>query len=76
MEMSVVQSMEIDTRPFKSEHSGSKPDSTPTGIAACLEDGTLEHAQQVAVHESPRTTKLYDRTTEQVSLNEIERIAI
>jgi hypothetical protein len=25
---------------------------------------------------SPRTTKLYDRTTDQVSLDEIERIAI
>jgi len=38
--------------------------------------GTLEHAQQIAAHESPRTTKLYDRTTDQVSLDEIERIAI
>jgi integrase len=24
--------------------------------------GTLEHAQQIAAHESPRTTKLYHRT--------------
>ena len=48
-----------------------------TGITACLENGgTLEHAQQIAAHESPRTTKLYDRTTDQVSLDEIERIAI
>ena len=48
-----------------------------TGITAYLENGgTLEHAQQIAAHESPRTTKLYDRTTEQVSLDEIERIAI
>jgi integrase/recombinase XerD len=39
-------------------------------------DGTLEHAQQIAAHESPRTTKLYDRTTDQVSLDEIERMAI
>jgi hypothetical protein len=38
--------------------------------------GTLEHAQQIAAHESPRTTKLYDRTTDQVSLDEIERISI
>jgi integrase/recombinase XerD len=37
--------------------------------------GTLEHAQQIAAHESPRTTKLYDRTTDQVSHDEIEQIA-
>jgi len=48
-----------------------------TGITTYLENGgTLEHAQQIAAHESPRTTKLYDRTTDQVSLDEIERIAI
>jgi site-specific recombinase XerD len=33
------------------------------GITAYLENGgTLEHAQAMAAHESPRTTKLYDRT--------------
>jgi integrase len=33
-----------------------------TGIAAYLADGgALEHAQEMAAHESPRTTKLYDR---------------
>jgi integrase/recombinase XerD len=48
-----------------------------TGITAYLEDGgTLEHAQQIAAHESPRTTKLYDRTNDQITLDEIERIAI
>lgn len=48
-----------------------------TGITAYLENGgTLEHAQQIAAHESPRTTKLYDRTTDQITLDEIERIAI
>jgi hypothetical protein len=37
--------------------------------------GTLEHAQQIAAHESPRTTKLYDRTPrEHVSVDEVERI--
>ena len=35
-----------------------------------------EHAQQIAAHESPRTTKLYDRTNDQITLDEIERIAI
>ena len=48
-----------------------------TGIAAYLEArGTIEKAQQIAAHESPKTTKLYDRTKDQISLDEIERIAI
>ena len=38
--------------------------------------GTLEHAQQIAAHESPRTTKLYDRTQDEISLDEVERIRI
>jgi len=38
--------------------------------------GTIEHAQQIANHESPRTTKLYDRTNDAISLDEIERIII
>ena len=34
-----------------------------TGITAYLGNGgALEHAQSMAAHESPRTTKLYDRT--------------
>ena len=33
-----------------------------TGITAYLSNGrTLEHAQQIAGHASPKTTKLYDR---------------
>jgi integrase/recombinase XerD len=48
-----------------------------TGITAYLENGgTIEHAQQIAAHESPRTTKLYDRTSDAISLDEIERIII
>jgi len=38
--------------------------------------GTLEKAQQIAAHASARTTKLYDRTNDQLTLDEIERIAI
>ena len=38
--------------------------------------GTLENAQAIAAHESPRTTKLYDRTSDEVSLDEIERIRL
>jgi integrase/recombinase XerD len=46
-----------------------------TGITLYLENGgSLEHAQQIADHASPRTTKLYDRTGDQLSLDEIERI--
>ena len=48
-----------------------------TGITAYLEaGGTIEKAQQIAAHESPKTTKLYDRTSDQITLDEIERIAI
>jgi integrase/recombinase XerD len=46
-----------------------------TGITTYLQNGgTLEHAQTIANHESPRTTKLYDRTKEELSLDEMERI--
>ena len=42
-----------------------------TGITAYLSNGgTLEHAQQIAGHASPRTTKLYDRTADTVTLDE------
>jgi len=48
-----------------------------TGITAYLEaGGTLENAQAMAAHESPRTTKLYDRTDDAVTLDEVERITI
>jgi integrase/recombinase XerD len=48
-----------------------------TGITAYLENGgTIEKAQGIAAHESPRTTKLYDRRGDAVSLDEVERIAI
>jgi hypothetical protein len=38
--------------------------------------GTLENAQLMAAHESPRTTKLYDRTGDEITLDEVERIRI
>jgi hypothetical protein len=48
-----------------------------TGITAYLEaGGTLENAQAMAAHESPRTTKLYDRTGDAITLDEVERITI
>jgi integrase/recombinase XerD len=59
------------------------PDSTcchsfrATGITTyLLNGGTLEKAQQIANHQSSSTTKLYDRTSDEVSLDEIERIVI
>jgi len=48
-----------------------------TGITAYLGNGgTLEHAQEMAGHESPRTTKLYDRTKERLTQDEVERIRL
>jgi len=43
-----------------------------TGITAYLKNG----GKQIAGHESPRTTKLYDRRHEEISLDEVERIGI
>ncbi len=36
----------------------------------------IENAQVIAAHESPRTTKLYDRTSDVITLDEVERILI
>ena len=48
-----------------------------TGITAYLSNGgTIEHAQRIARHASPKTTKLYDRTADTISADEIERIVI
>ena len=46
-------------------------------VLAYLENGgTVEKAQTIAAHESPRTTKLYDRTGDEITLDEVERIVI
>lgn len=48
-----------------------------TGITAYLKNnGLLEHAQTIANHSSPRTTKLYDRRSDDISLDEVEKISI
>jgi integrase/recombinase XerD len=48
-----------------------------TGITAYLKNGgSLEMAQHIANHESPRTTKLYDRRVEEITLDEVERIIL
>jgi len=48
-----------------------------TGITVYLQNGgLLEHAQQMAAHESARTTKLYDRRNDKVTLDEVEKIVL
>ena len=48
-----------------------------TGITAYLKNGgRLEIAQQMANHESARTTGLYDRRGDEITLDEIERVGI
>jgi integrase len=48
-----------------------------TGITAYLRNGgTLESAAAMANHASTRTTQLYDRRREEISLDEVERISV
>lgn len=48
-----------------------------TGITVYLSNGgSVEKAQQMANHSDPRTTKLYDRRFDEVSLDEVERILV
>jgi integrase len=48
-----------------------------TGITDYLKhNGTLENAQQMGNHSSPRTTRLYDRRSEEASLDEYEKVGI
>jgi site-specific recombinase XerD len=48
-----------------------------TGITVyLLNGGLLEYAQQMAAHESARTTKLYDRRNDRVTLDQVERIVL
>jgi integrase/recombinase XerD len=48
-----------------------------TGITAYLKNGgTLDQAQKLAGHASSKTTALYDRRDDEISVEEIERIVI
>lgn len=48
-----------------------------TGITAYLKNGgTLEKAATMANHSSTRTTQLYDRRSDEVTLDEVERVGI
>ena len=47
-----------------------------TGITAYLENGgTIENAQAIVAHESPRTTELRGRTSDEITLDDVERLA-
>ena len=41
-----------------------------------INGGTIENAQAIAAHESPRTTRLYDRRQKTITRNIVERISI
>jgi integrase len=48
-----------------------------TGITAYLKNGgALENAAAMANHSSTRTTQLYDRRRDDISLDEVERIRV
>ena len=48
-----------------------------TGITVYSENkGTLETAQKIAAHESPRTTMLNDRTEDQLALDKVEKTSV
>lgn len=48
-----------------------------TGITTYLKNGgTLENAAQMAAHASTRTTQLYDRRADEVTLDEVERVMV
>lgn len=48
-----------------------------TGITVYLQNGgLLEHTQQMAAHESARTTTLYDRRNDKVTLDEVKKIML
>jgi integrase/recombinase XerD len=38
--------------------------------------GRLERAKYMPANESPRTTKLYDRTKDEITIGEVERIQL
>jgi integrase/recombinase XerD len=48
-----------------------------TGITVhLLNGGLLEYAQHMAANESARMTKLYNRRTDQVTLDQVDRIVL
>ena len=48
-----------------------------TGVTEYMNSGgTIEIAQRIAGHTSPSTTRIYDRSGDQLALQEIERVQI
>ena len=45
-----------------------------TGSPSISRGGSLEDARAIAAHESSQTIRLYDRTGDRITLDEIERI--
>ena len=60
------------TRPARRSHTAQS--THPASGFYLTNGGTLEKAQMMAAHSSPRTTKLYDRTNDAVSLDEVEKV--
>jgi hypothetical protein len=65
-------------RPDDRHHRADRvPSFRATGITAYLANGgALEACAGNGRHESPRTTKLYDRTKERLTQDEVERIRL
>lgn len=51
-------------------------DAIPVDIHPYLARKGVLSQQTIANHSSPRTTKLYDRRSDEISLDEVEKIAI
>jgi hypothetical protein len=56
-------------------------DGTPKNHRRIAENSTAFHEKggkypKLPAHSSPKTTKLYDRTNDEISLDEVERIII
>ena len=48
-----------------------------TGVTEYMNSGgTIEIAQRIAGHTSPATTRIYDRSGDRLTLEEIERVQI
>jgi hypothetical protein len=51
--------------------------SEPLGFTVYVENmHTLQTGEKIAAHESPRTTKLYDRTDDQLTPDEVEKLSV
>ena len=63
-----------ENTPWQRRGSAAQPLLKPVRLSSSLMRS--ENAQRIAGDESPRTTKLYDRTIDAITLDEVERIVI